>query len=83
MYCTSSTTCITCNSGLYINSGGNCLPCTTGVSSCTIAVVDSCQGGYFLLSGICGQCLDNCYSCVDFITCTSCDSGYYLSANSQ
>ena len=39
MYCTNSLTCITCNTGLYIDSNGNCLSCSTGVSSCSIAVI--------------------------------------------
>jgi hypothetical protein len=70
--CTDADTCTTCLAGLYIDANGECQACDIGVSGCTIALVESCSDGYFMLGDICAGCLDNCRSCGDFITCTQC-----------
>jgi len=78
--CNNATSCVTCNEGLYIDSKGNCLSCAQGVKSCTIAMVESCKTGYFFLGSICAGCLDSCDTCQDFVTCTLCSIGHYLSS---
>lgn len=77
--CTSATSCTTCNNGLYLTNTGSCSACGTGVATCTIAVIQSCQTTYFLLSTICAGCFSNCNTCSDFVTCSACSLGYYLS----
>lgn len=79
--CSSSSVCSTCNNGLYLTSSGSCSPCGTGVATCTIATIQTCQDNYFFLSSICAGCLTHCQSCSDFVTCSNCESGYYLSAD--
>jgi hypothetical protein len=77
--CSTSTACLTCNDGLYLTNTGSCAVCGVGVGTCTVAVIMTCQTGYFLLSNICAGCLTNCAECSDFVSCTKCTSGYYLS----
>ena len=81
--CTSSSTCTTCNSGLYLTNSGACSACGTGIATCTIAVIQSCESTYFLLSTICAGCFSHCDTCSDFVTCSSCSLNYYLSADSS
>jgi hypothetical protein len=81
--CTSNSSCTTCNSGLYLTNSGACIVCGTGIATCTIAVIQSCQTTYFLLSTICAGCFTNCNTCSDFVTCSSCALGYFLSSSSD
>lgn len=81
--CSTSTACITCNDGLYLTNTGSCISCGTGISTCTIAVTQSCQPTYFLLSTICAGCFSNCNTCSDFVSCSSCSIGYYLNSDSS
>ena len=76
--CDNSQTCITCQDGLYIDQDGDCLSCPLGVDTCSIALVEDCTEGYFLLGGICAGCLDNCAKCSDFVMCSMCIDGYYV-----
>lgn len=80
--CTSNSSCTTCNNGLYLTNSGTCSVCGTGIATCTIAVIQSCQTSYFLLSTICAGCFPNCDTCVDFVTCSACALGYYLGPTS-
>lgn len=79
--CTDANSCNTCISGLYVNADGDCMACALGVKSCTIALIDSCKSGYFMLGDICAGCLANCDQCSDFVTCNLCFQGYYVSPN--
>lgn len=36
-----------------------------------------------MLGSICAGCLSNCNTCQDFVTCTLCNSGYYVASNSS
>ncbi len=81
--CTTNTTCTTCNSGLFLTNSGSCSACDSGVATCTIAVIQSCQATYFLLSTICAGCFTNCDTCSDFVTCSTCQLGYYLSSDAS
>lgn len=80
--CTDSSLCTTCIQGLYINAQGKCVACANGVKSCTIAILESCNSGYFLLGNICAGCFANCAICQDFVTCLTCNIGYYVDSNS-
>lgn len=55
---------------MYLDGDGLCSTCSLGVKSCTIAVVESCLEGFFMLGDICARCIDNCAECSDFTTCT-------------
>lgn len=76
--CSNATSCTTCNDGLYLTAAGTCSVCSTGVGTCTIATIQTCQDTYFLLDTICAGCLTNCKTCSDFVTCSQCSLGYYL-----
>ena len=76
--CQDPSTCTTCNDGLYLTASGGCSPCATGVATCSIATIQTCTSGYFLLGSICAGCLSNCKTCSDFVTCSACMLGYYL-----
>ena len=79
--CTGATGCSTCNDGLYLTSAGECLSCDNGVATCTIATVQTCSDGFFLLSSICAGCFSNCKTCTNFVSCTECALGYYLTGS--
>ena len=53
----------------------NCL--NTTEINCT-----KCMQGYYISSGNCSKCSENCVNCSSQSLCTSCASGYYLSGSS-
>lgn len=79
--CSDNSSCSTCNDGLYLTNTGMCAFCSSGVATCTIAVIQTCESNYFLLSTICAGCFTSCQSCSDFVTCNVCNLGFYLSAD--
>lgn len=81
--CNHPNSCQACNDGLYITSDGSCMPCSTGVATCTIAIISTCTANYFLLGSICAGCLTNCQKCEDFVSCSICDGSYYLSGDTS
>ncbi|ELP90997.1 fibroblast growth factor receptor 1 precursor, putative [Entamoeba invadens IP1] len=42
-----------------------------------------CQPGYYVSAGNCKQCSSNCLECTGFITCSTCNNGYYLNVTSN
>lgn len=71
--CISSNQCITCASGLYLNSNQTC---TTSCPAGTSSIVSNNQF-------ICSPCPVNCLTCIyssvsQSLTCTQCSSNYYL-----
>ncbi len=76
------TTCASCGTGYYLNSG-QCIKCTIpNCSAClksgsTIACT-TCNSGFLLNSGTCNNCPFNCRTCSSASVCTACNTGYYI-----
>ncbi|KAH0571951.1 Cysteine-rich membrane protein 2 [Spironucleus salmonicida] len=75
--CSDSTTCDSCKDGLDLSDSKKCVE-----NQCSEKV--QCQKSHFcqnLVTGnICKNCSENCLSCTDSNTCTSCNSAFYLNS---
>ncbi|ELP89926.1 protein serine/threonine kinase, putative [Entamoeba invadens IP1] len=85
-YCTTATSCVTCNQYYYL-SGTSCLSCYSSCSYCSgpnSNQCTSCRLHYYYSSGSCIACHSSCNTCSSYSSssCKTCYSKYYLS-NSQ
>lgn len=83
--CLTSTSCLACDSGYYMNGTLQCESCTK-ISQCLICSDSNtclfCAVGYYLLSDQCYSCssaINGCFSCLSPTTCISCSSNFALS----
>lgn len=84
---TSSSTCIKCNTGYYLDSANACQTCTANCAACDSSTfcTTAATGYYVVLSpsdsytGVVAQCYSTCATCVDQSEfCLSCIAGYTL-----
>ncbi|KAL4506323.1 hypothetical protein ABPG73_017057 [Tetrahymena malaccensis] len=80
--------CITCNKG-YTMVNSLCQQCTNPCSECQTSQTKctKCAPSHILKENVCQPtCDDSCLTCSKFIdpkSCTSCNSGFYLSVNNK
>ena len=66
----------TCNTGYYLDSKNNCVPCPTGCTACTSdTVCTECQPKYALVTNREGLCMACPQQCTD--TCSITPGPYY------
>lgn len=88
LQCSGPLTCITCQSGYFINSTQQCVDCSTILSGCRVCIssgeCSSCLIGFLLVGGLCTPCnalLDNCWQCSTLngsTFCSRCMDSFYL-----
>jgi len=79
---TTSSLCVICNLGFYVNGTGGCSNCSTNCTACQSSTIcTSCAVGYTLpmdqSSGSCLPCTSPCVTCIGASTfCSSCITGF-------
>lgn len=87
VFCTNTSTCLSCGSGYFMNSSNLCSPCTS-LTGCLVCKNSNtclfCDTGYYFNNYQCSTCdiISGCYSCISSTVCTSCVGGYTLNTNS-
>lgn len=78
---TNCQTCLVYGANYTNGSGSFCLSCPTSNYLMNNICYAACPNGYFHSENICSLCMSNCLTCSSFITCSSCQTVYFLYNN--